>query len=324
MVCHMTALASAVILDVLIADPHVRWHPIRLIGDLIGILERKLHRREGHYALLSGTVLWSAVFLTVTAISAAIILAGYEKGLLIGTVAETIMTYFVLAAGSLRKESIKVQRDLETGNIEQARYDLSMIVGRDTKDLVEAGITRAAVETVAENTSDGVIAPLLYTALFGPAGGFAYKAVNTMDSMLGYRNEKYEYFGRCAAVADDVCNYIPSRLSALFMIAATFICGLFSKRYSPHDAYRIWRRDRRNHKSPNSAQTESVCAGALGVRLGGDSFYGGILVKKPYLGDDRRVVVPEDIKRSTVLMLGTEAVCTVVIYTVTGLISIFQ
>ena len=194
-----------------------------------------------------------------------------------------------------------------------------MIVGRDTDMLDEAGIIRATVETVAENTSDGIIAPLLYTFLGTPVLGMCYKAVNTMDSMIGYHNDEYEYFGKVAARADDVANFIPSRLSAVFMCIAAGITGC-----SMRNAFRIWIRDRYRHKSPNSAQTESACAGALNIRLGGSSRYRGVLVEKPYIGDDTRPVEANDIKRAIRLMFGTEIVCTAVIFIITGLNLIFR
>ena len=175
-----------------------------------------------------------------------------------------------------------------------------MIVGRDTAVLDREGILRAAVETVAENTSDGVTAPLFYIALAGAVGGFFYKAANTMDSMIGYKNETYADLGRCAARLDDVLNYVPSRLTALLMIA---VCPLL--RLDAGNALRIWRRDRRKHASPNSAQTESDCAGALHLRLAGDAQYFGTLHKKPYIGDDDRPIEPADIRRANRLMYGT-------------------
>ena len=177
-----------------------------------------------------------------------------------------------------------------------------MIVGRDTSVLDKEGVAKATIETVAENTSDGVIAPMLYTALGGPIVGFFYKATNTMDSMVGYKNEKYLYFGRTAAKLDDAVNYIPARISAYFMILAAFLCG---KCFDGRRAYRIYKRDNRNHASLNSAQTESVCAGALGIRLAGDASYFGTIVKKPYIGDAVRSVEYEDIKRVNRLMYGT-------------------
>ena len=193
---------------------------------------------------------------------------------------------------------MKVCRALKAGEVEAARRAVSMIVGRDTANLTAEGITKAAVETVAENASDGVIAPLCWMFVLGPVGGVFYKAVNTMDSMVGYRNEKYLYFGRAAARLDDLVNWIPARLTALFFVLAAYILpGLDGA-----GAWRIWRRDRRCHKSPNSAQGESACAGALGVQLAGDAWYFGVLHRKPTIGDDTRPVEPEDIVRVNRMM----------------------
>ena len=197
-------------------------------------------------------------------------------------------------------ESSKVWKQLNAGSLEEARKAVSMIVGRDTEHLTEEGVAKAAIETVAENTSDGVIAPMLYTALGGPVLGFLYKAVNTMDSMVGYKNEKYLHFGRFAAKMDDVWNYIPSRISALLMIASAWIFRMDYKR-----AWAVWKRDRRKHASPNSAQTEAVCAGALQVQLAGDAYYFGKLYPKETIGDDVRPIEPEDILRAGNLMDGT-------------------
>ena len=213
------------------------------------------------------------------------------------------MCWQILDVKSLRDESMAVCRKLEAGEIEGARYAVSMIVGRDTKPLSEAGITRAAVETVAENASDGVIAPLFYLAIGGPLLGWLYKAVNTMDSMVGYKNDRYLHFGRAAAKLDDLVNLIPSRLAALLLIVSAYLL-----RYDGKNAYRIWRRDRRNHKSPNSAQTESACAGALGLRLAGDAWYFGKLVPKPYIGDERHPIEPQDIRRVNRLMYGAAGI----------------
>jgi len=217
-----------------------------------------------------------------------------------------------------------VYRELSksSGDISSARYALSMIVGRDTKSLDEEEIIKAAVETVAENTSDGVIAPLFYTAIGGPVLGFMYKAINTMDSMLGYKNERYKDFGFFAAKADDIVNFIPSRLSAVLMIAGTAVMGLFSKAYSGKKAWGIWRRDRLNHNSPNSAQTESVCAGALGLKLGGPHLYKGVVVEKPTIGDEIRSPEIHDIRRANNLMFMTEALVALIIFLILGLICI--
>ena len=199
---------------------------------------------------------------------------------------------------------MKVYRELKKDDLEAARYAVSMIVGRDTKVLDMTGVTKAAVETVAENTSDGVAAPLFYMAIGGPVLGWVYKAVNTMDSMVGYKNDKYLYLGRAAAKLDDVLNFIPSRLCAWIMIFAAYLPSK-GHEFDGKNAKKLFLRDRFNHASPNSAQTESVCAGALRVRLAGDAWYFGKLVKKKYIGDDLRPVEPEDIRRANRLLYRT-------------------
>jgi adenosylcobinamide-phosphate synthase len=195
---------------------------------------------------------------------------------------------------------MKVMKELDKGDLAAARKAVSMIVGRDTEVLDQDGVARAAVETVAENLSDGVIAPMLYTAIGGPVLGLTYKAVNTMDSMIGYRNDRYMWFGAPAAKLDDFVNYIPARISALLLMAASALGG---KEFNAKDAYRIWKRDRFNHKSPNAAQTESTCAGALGLKLAGDSQYFGKIVHKPSIGDPLRPIEPQDIARVNKLMM---------------------
>ena len=314
----MSALAAALILDVLIGDPVWLPHPIRLIGAFIAWLERLLRKSRTH-DLIKGAILWLIVVITTFAGTFGLLAGAYALNRYAGAVVEAILSFYVLAAGSLRDESMKVFHALRIPDPCEARRRLSMIVGRDTDALDEAGMIRATVETVAENTSDGIIAPLLYTFLGTPVLGMCYKAVNTMDSMIGYHNDEYEYFGKVAARADDAANFIPSRLSALFMCIAAGIFGC-----SMRNAFRIWIRDRYKHKSPNSAQTESACAGALNIRLGGSSRYKGVLVEKPYIGDDTRPVEADDIKRAVRLMFGTEIVCTAVIFTITGLIMIFR
>ena len=214
---------------------------------------------------------------------------------------------------------MRVYDALRTDGVDAGRRAVSMIVGRDTSVLDAAGVTRAAVETIAENTSDGVIAPMLYTAIGGPVLGFVYKAVNTMDSMIGYKNDKYMYFGRFAARLDDVVNFIPARISAYLMIVAAFIGG---RQFDGQNAYRIFKRDRFNHASPNSAQTESVCAGALRVRLAGDAVYFGKLVKKKYIGDGLREIEYEDIKRANRLMYITAFLCELLSVAVMSLVLI--
>ena len=203
----------------------------------------------------------------------------------------------MFAAKCLKTESMKVYDALAKNDIEGGRTAVSMIVGRDTASLTEEGIIKAAVETVAENSSDGVVAPLFYLILFGVPGMVCYKAINTMDSMVGYKNETYLYLGRAAAKLDDMANYIPARLSGLYLITASFLLG-----YDGKNAWKMFVRDRYNHASPNSAQTEAVCAGSLGVQLAGDASYFGKIVKKPTIGDALRPVEYEDIKRASGLL----------------------
>ena len=296
-------LVIGFLLDAMIGDPYSLPHPIRLIGRLISALERFV---RAHF----GNITAGGVFLALTVL---FISAGIPFGLLflcyylnvwLGVAVESVMCFYMLAARSLYNESMKVYRAPDT---ESARKAVSMIVGRDTEVLDRDGIIRAAVETVAENTSDGVTAPMIYMALGGAVGGFFYKAANTMDSMIGYKNEKYEKLGKFAARLDDVLNFIPSRITALLMIVSAFLVG-----YNGKNAWRIWRRDRRKHASPNSAQTESVCAGALGVRLAGDAWYFGELHKKQYIGDDLRPIENEDIRRANKLMYLTSVIMLIV------------
>ena len=248
----------------------------------------------------AGVILSVIVLSVSTALPAVLLFVCYRLHFWLGIVGESAMCYYLLAARCLRDESMKVYRALAAGDTEGARRAVSMIVGRDTDALTAEGITKAAVETVAENTSDGVTAPMFYIMLGGAAAGFFYKAANTMDSMLGYKNERYLRFGCFSAKLDDALNYLPSRLTALLMILSAYLSGM-----NGGNAYRIWRRDRLNHASPNSAQTEAVCAGALGVMLAGDAVYFGKLVKKQTSGGDLRRVTPEDIPAANRLMYVT-------------------
>lgn len=298
---YAAAVYVGFLLDCIIGDPQGWWHPVKAMGWLVQKLEPPLRRifpetKKG--LLAAGTLLVCCVAGASVAVSGLILAAAgrihpYVRFLLMG-----IMCGQILAGRSLKTESMKVYDALRAGDIPGARRAVSMIVGRDTDQLTAGGITKAAVETVAENASDGVIAPLCFMLLLGPAGGFFYKAVNTMDSMVGYRNERYLYFGRAAARLDDVVNWIPARLTACFFILAAWVLPGFDGA----GAWRIWRRDRRCHKSPNSAQCESACAGALGVQLAGDAWYFGVLHKKPFIGDDTRPVEPEDIVRVNRIM----------------------
>ena len=325
---HIIAFIAGFVLDLLIGDPHFIPHPVRLIGSLISFLDKRLnsdvkYNSSENEANLTkykrGVLLAFTVIFATFAVSVIILVAVYSINLYAGVIAEAVMTWQILATKCLRVESMRVYDALRTDGVEAGRRAVSMIVGRDTSVLDEAGVTRAAVETIAENTSDGVIAPMLYTAIGGPVLGFVYKAVNTMDSMLGYKSDKYMYFGRFAARLDDVVNFIPARISAYLMIIAAFIGG---RQFDGRNAYRIFKRDRFNHASPNSAQTESVCAGALRVQLAGDAVYFGRLVKKKYIGDGLREIEYEDIKRANRLMYITAFLCELLSVAVMSLILI--
>ena len=255
--------------------------------------------KENSEKFKKGIILAVTVPVVSALVSALLLVVAYKLHPVCGVMIEAIMTYQILAAKCLKVESMKVYKSLKEEGLASARRAVSMIVGRDTQVLDETGVAKAAIETVAENTSDGVIAPMLYTALGGPVFGFVYKAINTMDSMVGYKNDRYLYFGRAAAKLDDAANYLPARISAFLMIGCAFIGG---KEFDGRRAFRIYKRDNRKHASPNSAQTEAVCAGALGIQLAGDASYFGKVVKKPYIGDPARAVEFEDIRRVNKLM----------------------
>ncbi len=301
----LAALLTGYALDLIFGDPRQIYHPIRIIGNLITVLEkgiRKVFPKTSKGELAGGTVLVVLVVLICTAVPAALLgLAAWIHPAVYWLLA-SFWCWQILATKSLKTESMKVYAPLKEGDLPAARRAVAMIVGRDTERLTEEGVAKAAVETVAENTSDGIVAPLIFLALGGPALGFFYKAVNTMDSMVGYKNERYLYFGRTAARLDDVLNFLPSRISAWLMILAAAVLGMDGK-----NAKRIYLRDRRNHASPNSAQTEAVMAGALRVQLAGDAWYFGELYKKPTIGDPFRAVESEDIVRANRLMYLTSA-----------------
>lgn len=295
------------ILDWIFGDPVWLYHPVRIIGKWISFLEKILRKfagdQEGNEKklLIAGGILWILVILASAAVPMGILYLAEKFSPCAAFVLECFWCYQLLAARSLGKESKKVYKKLIQDDLSGARLAVSMIVGRDTENLTVEGVTKATVETVAENTNDGVIAPLIYMLIGGPILGFVYKAVNTMDSMLGYKNEKYLYFGRVAAKMDDVAGFIPARISALLMILASCLLGMDGK-----NALWIWKRDRRKHASPNAAQTEAVCAGALQVQLAGDAWYFGKKHEKDTIGDPIREIEPRDILRSEKLMIGTE------------------
>lgn len=306
------ALVIGFCIDLILGDPHGIPHPVVLIGRLISFLERTLRKLFPKTAVgenLAGGVLWVLVAAVSTAVPLALLWLCQSISPWLRLAVESLMCWQILATKSLKDESMKVYAALKTGDIQKSRHAVSMIVGRDTAELDAAAVTRAAVETVAENTSDGIVAPLLFLAIGGAPLGFFYKAVNTMDSMLGYVEMPYKNIGLIPAKMDDVMNFIPARLSALLMLAAGWILKLDVK-----NGWKIFRRDRFNHASPNSAQTESVCAGLLGLRLAGDAWYHGVLHRKKFIGDELRPIEFDDIPRSCRLLYAT-AILSLIVFT---------
>lgn len=296
------AVLTGVVLDLIFGDPNVWWHPICLIGRLIAKMEKILRKEtaEKSTQIVAGAVLVAVVCSVSTILPTIALIISWKIHWGAYFLVESFFSWFLLASKCLKTESMKVYHALSNDGLDAGRAAVSMIVGRDTKALTEEGVVKAAVETVAENTSDGVIAPLFYMVIGGSSLGFLYKSINTMDSMVGYKNEKYLYFGRCAAKLDDAANFIPSRLSAAFMVLGSFWVG-----FSGKDAWRIYRRDRKKHASPNAAQTESVMAGALNVQLAGNAYYFGKLYEKEFIGDAKRAIEREDIVRANRLMYAT-------------------
>lgn len=298
--CSIMVVPAALLLDLLLGDPRWLPHPVVWIGWLISALEKGLRRvvpngRAGGVLLLVITI-----GVTLGTVLAVLKLA-YAASTYAGFAAAVFISWTCLAARSLHRESRLVADALARGDMEEARRFLSYIVGRDTEGLDEPEIWRATVETVAENTSDGVIAPLFYLMLGGPALALAYKAVNTLDSMVGYKNDRYLRFGWASARFDDLVNWIPARLTGLLMVLAAPFMGL-----SANGAWRIMRRDGGNHSSPNSGIPEAAAAGALGVRLGGTNVYFGKPVAKPTIGDALRPLSLYAYRGAVRLMYGAE------------------
>ncbi len=304
-------------LDAVLGDPHGWPHPVRLIGKQIEFEEGLLRKYvldeldnagevwpfdRAKTERLCGYILSTDVMLLTPIATWGLLRVCNRFSPLLALAAESFLCYQLLAMKSLRQESMAVQEALEAGDLPAARTACGMIVGRDTTILDEAGLSRAAVETVAENTSDGVVAPLLYMGLGGAPAAMLYKAVNTLDSMIGYKNDRYLNMGRAAAKIDDAFNYVPARVSGALMCVAAGLTGFDGKR-----AWEVFKRDRLNHTSPNSAHTEAACAGALGLQLGGGNTYFGTYVEKPTIGDATRPIEPADIARANKLMYATAA-----------------
>ena len=294
------AVLGGFVLDALFGDPAWLPHPVVYMGKAISKLEKFLRPRlpktpQGE--LLGGAIVAFCLPVGTFLLTGLVCWGAARLHPLLGLAVQMFWCGQALAARGLVQESTNVYKELKKPDLPGARKAVSRIVGRDTAELTAEGVTKAAVETVAESASDGVIAPLLYMLIGGAPLALTYKAINTMDSMLGYKNEKYLYFGRVPAKLDDVANYIPSRLAGLLWVAAAAFTHNDAK-----GAWKIWRRDRRNHASPNSAQTESACAGALGVQLAGPAYYFGEYYAKPTIGDALRPIEPEDILRANQMM----------------------
>lgn len=283
------------ILDLIIGDP-VNWpHIVRWYGKLITSLENRLYKIKNKK--IGGLLLVILMLAIVSAFTAAFEYICYRIHPALWIIADGILCWQCIALKSLKDETYKVYQALDEHDLNGARKAVSMVVGRDTDKLDEVGVTKACVETIAENTSDGVGAPLIYMGIGFGFLSCLYKSINTMDSMIGYKNDRYMDFGKAAAKLDDFANYIPARLTAIAMIIASYICG-----YDFKNAWRIFKRDRYNHASPNSAQTEAVMAGALDIQLAGDAWYFGKLFKKDYIGDSVREIASDDILKAHKLM----------------------
>ena len=295
------AIVCGFFIDLLIGDPRWLVHPVIIMGKCISFLEKHLRsvfKETPEGELAAGRVMAWIMVLGTLAVTLGISYIAFRIHVILFFIVQTIMCWQALAVRDLKVESMDVYKYLEPDlDIEKARKQVSRIVGRDTDRLDVIGVTKAVIETIAENFSDGIVCPLFYMMIGGGPLAMTYKAVNTMDSMVGYKNDRYLYFGRCGAHMDDVFGYIPSRLAALFWIAAAFMTG-----NDWQSAYRIWRRDHAKSPSPNSAQTETACAGSLGVELLGPAYYFGELHDKEPIGDPTRPVVPSDIKTTIKMM----------------------
>jgi adenosylcobinamide-phosphate synthase len=304
------------ILDLIIGDPVGLPHPIIGIGHLISKTEKLLRRLLPGKERLAGKLLVIIVILVVLVLTAGLLVLTWIITPWLTFAVCCILSWQTLSARCLQQETMKVYWQVDQGDLAAARYAVSMIVGRDTAELSMEQVIKASVETVAENTSDGVTGPMLYLAIGGPILGMVYKAINTMDSMVGYKNDKYLDFGRAAAMTDDFVNFIPSRITAIAMILASYLLGFDGK-----NANRIYWRDRKNHASPNSAQTESVCAGALQIQLAGDATYFSKLYKKPFIGDAIKPICAQNIRASIKLMYGTSVILLPIVCAIGTLVS---
>lgn len=308
---NLLSIYTGYILDLIIGDPYSFPHPVRFIGKLISFVEKKIRKitSSGKGLKIAGFFLWFIVVGATLGITS-MILNLFKFNKIAYFVVNTIIIYTTLATKCLKDESIKIYKVLKTGDLEKSRVQLSYIVGRDTTNLSEKEIVRATVETVAENTVDGIIAPLFYGFIGGAPLAMAYKAINTLDSTVGYKNDKYYNLGFASAKIDDIANYIPARLGVILLSLGSLFVGFNFK-----DALKIGIRDRKNHKSPNCAFSEGAVAGALGIQLGGTNIYFGKEVYKPTIGDKNREIEIEDIIRTNRIMYSS-SIISIIIFTV--------
>lgn len=302
----IAALIAGYLLDLVLGDPEWLYHPVRLIGKYISFAENRL-RKHGGNLRGSAVILTVSTVLMTAGLAAGILWLLHLAGRIPLFIGMTLMNWMGIAVTCMAKEAQNVGKALERG-LPDARKQVSRIVGRDTQDLNEEEIIKATVETVSENTSDGVIAPLFYALLGGPVFLWAYKAVNTLDSMVGYMDEKYRDIGWSSARLDDLLNFIPARLTALLMV-----CAAFLTRLDAMNAWRIVCRDHANHNSPNSAWSEAAAAGALHIQLGGTHTYFGKPVEKPTIGDDDRPAERQDIRRINIILYTTSILMMILI-----------
>ena len=308
---NIISIYTGYALDLIVGDPYSFPHPVRFIGKLISIVEKYIRKitSTDRGLKIAGFFLW---FITVgvTFGTTYFVVNLFKFNNFAYFIVNSILIYTTLATKCLKDESTKIYKVLKTGDIEKSRVQLSYIVGRDTTHLNEKEIVRATVETVAENTVDGIIAPLFYGFIGGAPLAMAYKAINTLDSTVGYKNDKYYYLGFASAKIDDIANYIPARIGVLLLALGSLFTGFNFK-----NALKIGIRDRKNHKSPNCAFSEGAVAGALGIQLGGTNIYFGKPVYKPTIGDKRREIEVEDIVRTNKIMYGA-SIISILIFTI--------
>lgn len=293
----MIKILIGYVLDLIIGDPNNPYHPIRYIGKLASNMERLFRKIFKKNLKLAGFFTWFFIVFITFIVALGIVRISDRINPILGTLVSGILIYFCISAKGLKVEGLKVIKILKEGDIVKAREQLSYIVGRDTKNLDEEAIIRAVIETVAENMSDGIIAPLFFAGIGGAPLAFLYKAVNTCDSMFGYKNDKYRDFGFFSAKLDDLFNYIPARLTAYLIILSSFILRLNYK-----ESFKIYIRDRYNHSSPNSAHPEAAVSGALGIKLGGANYYFGKLVEKPTIGEAKKNIEIEDLYKTNKIL----------------------